>query len=360
MNKRENALDILRVICAFLVVAVHVYTVPFHTSTSDFNSTGIMTGAYVFYTVFRTIGELAVPCFIMLSGAFVIASKNTADYKSFYKKTWNKLCIPTIIFTVIYFIEGGINLVVTGTVPKSDFGMIVLYQLVATLYGTPESHMWYMFTLIGLYLICPCIVVYKLAIGEKAFRKTAFILWIWGTISNILVPAKYFWSLGFVVNMLGLFLLGYVAHEWGKSKRESGKGFQILCIGILVIAIFSLIRVYIPSVAKMIGGVEPFSPFVGVSAFFIVAAFSAFDFKKELGMLSASTFWVYLCHPLVMLCVFFTESKLLKIPYNEIGEKDKWIIPNISLVIILVLSFVVGCLIERIVNAKLYRKDVTN
>ena len=82
MNKRENALDIIRVISALLVVAVHVYTTPFHTAMAEHKATGIMTGAYIFYKIFRAIGELAIPIFLMLSGAFVFASDKTAEYKT--------------------------------------------------------------------------------------------------------------------------------------------------------------------------------------------------------------------------------------------------------------------------------------
>ena len=360
MNKREKALDIIRVISALLVVAVHVYTTPFHTAMAEHKATGIMTGAYIFYKIFRAIGELAIPIFLMLSGAFVFASDKTADYKNFNRKTWKKLCIPTIVFTVIYYVEGCFRLVISGLVERGDIKTMFLYETVSTLYGQPESHMWYMYTFIGLNLLAPCIVIYKIAVGDNTFKKSIWILWIWGTISNILVPTEYYWSLGFVVNMLGLFMLGYVAHEWGKSKKGTKAGWLMLLAGIVIITIFALMTVYLSDVAKLIGGTSPFSPMVGIAGFFIVAAFSSFDSNIELGIIPASTFWVYLCHPLIMLIVFEIESKILNIPYNEIGAEDKWIIPNISLVIIVILSFAVGIIIERIVNAKLYRKKIAD
>ena len=49
---------------------------------------------------FNVISRSAVPCFVMLSGAFIL-SKNI-DLQIFYRKSFFKLFLPTLIFSVLY------------------------------------------------------------------------------------------------------------------------------------------------------------------------------------------------------------------------------------------------------------------
>lgn len=411
MKQREHSLDILRIISALLVVLAHVYTVSHHTAMKS----DVINGAYWYFHTVRYMCELSVPIFIMLSGAFVLASKSTMNVKSFYKKTWQKMGIPTLVFSLIFILEKAFIYVHTGYLKDFENQWLTsfLLELGVTAKGRPADHMWYMFMLIGIYILCPFIVMAKEKMGEKAFKTAAWVVWIWGTVSNLITKPEYYWTLGFCINMLGIFMLGYVAHEWGKNNKGKISGWMRLFAAIAIMLAYNAVATYFHELGNILGATSPYAPAVGISAFFIVEAFSSFDIKvniwvvsalvllaaiigiaiavyfpgaenmmggvnpfapavvismivimpvlgsldiKNAGIISASTYWVYLTHPLFMDIVFIAEEKLFGIPYLANGVNDYYGLPNVSYIIIVALSFAAAVAIERIVNASLYVK----
>ena len=88
-RKRENALDLLRIIAAFLVVQGHVYVnYKAFSATSIYASEIAPNAIIVFILNFLRCQNWAVPAFFMVSGAFVLSSSKTGDFSSFYSKTW--------------------------------------------------------------------------------------------------------------------------------------------------------------------------------------------------------------------------------------------------------------------------------
>ena len=355
MKNRENALDLLRIISAILVIGAHTYTVPYHTVSAAYSESGVIGASVLYYTAYRLLASTAVPVFFMLSGAFIVASGNAADFKSFYKKTWKRLGIPTIIFTVFYFFEHILVINVSGQLAgyENPFLTSIQYVLYKTAQGKPEDHLWYMFCLIGIYLICPFVALFKKAASDKAFKWFIWIVWIWGTVSNLVQGLEYSWSLGFCVNMLGIFLLGYIAHEWGlrlKSSHSRFAGGFLLIPGLFLVAIVILTDLYLHDVYTALGGTSSYNPLFPLAAFFFVAAFTSMDLKADFSRLSASTLWVYLLHPVIMNLVFIIESNILSIPFAELGADDLILLPNLDFVIITVVTFALSMLLERLLK----------
>lgn len=92
--------------------------------------------------VYNSIVKFAVPCFLMLSGAFIIDNKKNDEYRNFYSKSFVHIGVPTIIFSGIYFLyrlppcfigeDRGINPLLKDIIKDS-----------------PMYHMWYLYMLIG-------------------------------------------------------------------------------------------------------------------------------------------------------------------------------------------------------------------
>ena len=78
---RESNFDLLRIISAFAVIILHVsYWFLKIDDASAFSNCHFLT------LLLTSITRFAVPCFFMLSGAFILADERNADYKYFYKK----------------------------------------------------------------------------------------------------------------------------------------------------------------------------------------------------------------------------------------------------------------------------------
>ena len=60
------------------------------------------------------MSKFAVPVFVVLSGAFLIANSKNENAKIFYKKNVNRILIPFLIFSVLYFSFSMITSLLSG------------------------------------------------------------------------------------------------------------------------------------------------------------------------------------------------------------------------------------------------------
>lgn len=355
MKKRENGLDLLRVISAFFVVAVHVCTL----ELKMVKAAGVLNAEFFFFTIIRHFTSIAVVCFFCLSGAFVLKAGSTADYVSFYKKMWKKIVIPTIAFSIFYFFfESFIyyRFGVYSYLGDISYGTALMVQLTMLLTGIPAEHMWYMFTLIGLYLLAPFVVIVKERIGERAFGKVAIALCAWGTVDALIQAPKVYWSLGYCADLLGMFMLGYVVHEWALKRKDDTKlGLRMLGAGFLAFiteyGIYLLIRGN-ESLTRYITPEKVYNVFAVAAALCFVAALTILNVKRDFGYPSLLTFWVYLAHPIVMCLLFVLETAIFHVSYMEIGQKEPVLVGAANTLIVFVLTFAAVHVVETCLSRR--------
>lgn len=153
------------------------------------------------------LAKAGVNFFLMTSGAFVLSSPSTQDIKPFYTKMWKRLCIPAIVCVVIYTI-----LDLFLTLVFSDSGTVDVFMQ-RFIKGQSGPHLWYMFVLIGLYLMAPAVQHIKELIGFKAFTITAVVLLVISFCGESTAPHYLEWDPGYIMNCLGIFMIGYSLHE---------------------------------------------------------------------------------------------------------------------------------------------------
>lgn len=81
---RQNNFDLLRIISTFAVVLIHANA----TIANDYN---ISLLGYNIQSFVNVITRFSVPCFVMLSGAFILSNTKNADYKSFMQNHFIRL-----------------------------------------------------------------------------------------------------------------------------------------------------------------------------------------------------------------------------------------------------------------------------
>lgn len=150
---REKNYDLLRGISCIFIILLHIAAL----YTEDRSVYSAYKGLeFSFCDFLQIITRTAVPCFVMLSGAFML-DRNSLNLSSFYKKSIIKLGIPTLVFSLIYIAAR----LVSGIGLKT-----VIFD---TVNGKPIGHMWYMFMLVGLYMIYPFVFFLKEAVSKKVF-----------------------------------------------------------------------------------------------------------------------------------------------------------------------------------------------
>lgn len=163
---RESNYDLLRIISAFAVIMLHVSG-----GFLVYNEASVPTNCSFSVMLINHLVRFAVPCFLMLSGAFLLGDERNADYKFFYKKSIKSIGITGAIFFVLYTIY---------RVAKLVFGVFLLHTddtdtFLGTLFsifkdllqGQPWGHLWYLSVLAGLYFAVPCVL--RLDAGLRAW-----------------------------------------------------------------------------------------------------------------------------------------------------------------------------------------------
>lgn len=169
--------DILRIIACALMVISHAcdgFVSQFDTNRSAF-LTGALTGSFA---------RPSVPLFAMITGVLIFPVRHTM--MQFYKKRIGRIIVPLIFWSIVspllFFLY--FNYIYPGTLnPSIDlanhtlgatFSKIVLFFINFNYDTTP---LWYLYMLIGLYLVIPIVAVWL----EKASKKELqLVLLLWG------------------------------------------------------------------------------------------------------------------------------------------------------------------------------------
>ncbi len=153
-KERIVYLDVIRVVACMMVILMH----------SPLPGNGapafVMTG----------ISFVTAPCiglFFMVSGSLLLPVRTTM--KAFYKKRLLKVVIPTLVWTIVYLI-----------ISWGD-GMLSSHQLLINAISIPfypqrNGIMWFMYTLIGQYLLSPIISPW---LNKATKKEVEFVLCLW-------------------------------------------------------------------------------------------------------------------------------------------------------------------------------------
>lgn len=146
---RDVSYDLLRLISCIGVIVIHVGgKIPGvgYNDELDF-ITGLV--------------RYSVPCFLMISGKYLVGNKENINACEFYKKSYIKLIPPLIIYSSLGLAFSMAKTIVNdGSIVNPFMDLII---------GRPYYHLWYLFTIAGIYLLIPGIISIKLSLNEKAY-----------------------------------------------------------------------------------------------------------------------------------------------------------------------------------------------
>ena len=196
---RSFRLDIIRVLACLMIVAMHS-PLPLEAEHSIFLST-------LSYLTAPGIG-----LFFMLSGALLLPVK--ADTGSFLKKRLYKIAVPTLIWTLLYLL---FDWLVSG----GPLSWRVVFSIPFSSQGNPTF--WFLYTLIGLYLIAPVISKWLESSPQK---ELSFYLALWAIslcypiLKSILdINTSQTGILYYLSGYIGYFVLGYYLRRYHERIR---------------------------------------------------------------------------------------------------------------------------------------------
>ena len=208
-DSRIIYLDLLRVVCTFAVIVLHTSgyawsVLPY--SDSLWNYANLYDGFFRF----------SVPIFVMISGVFMLSDQTELDLKKLYCQKILRLVKLFLVYSTVYAI-------VTNIIYSDAFHPSLFVEQVVR----GHYHLWYLYAIIGLYIITPLIKeITKSSRLTKYFLILAFIFEILiGTASavfktidfNMIFAKSYlFFVKGFTI----YYVLGYFAYHNSINKRN--------------------------------------------------------------------------------------------------------------------------------------------
>ena len=238
-TKRLFSIDLLRILACYLVIHQHCaqqfYAITGHVEVGDDT---------FFVGVNSALGRICVPLFVMVSGYFLLPMRGTLSH--FVKHRLSRIVLPFLVWYAIYcvffiFYEGQTPLQAVGTF----FGLFVNF------YG-PLEHLWYVYMIIGLYLIVPIISPWLDRASKKALQ---FYLGLW--LFSGLLPylhayvspemwGECFWNsnsmMYYFTGFGGYLVAGYYLRRFGALKMWLS--WLLIVVGWIPTAVLFIVRMY--------------------------------------------------------------------------------------------------------------------
>lgn len=144
MKDKIVYLEFLRIFCAIVVILDHICIAGIHiwgAHASTFDQ--------FFYNGVQHWSHFAVPVFLMISGYLLLAPQRKIDYKkAITKYAWRMVAVLLTVGTVFAWME-----IYFKTKSFAPSGLLL--ALWNTIQGDTWKHLWYLYTLVGLYLVLP-------------------------------------------------------------------------------------------------------------------------------------------------------------------------------------------------------------
>ncbi|TKI05533.1 acyltransferase [Martelella alba] len=305
-------MDVTRTIAIILVLFIHSWDgviLSHHHIDNDLKQ-------WVIYQAGHIIGRVGVPLFYFLSGSLVLTSIYDKDIIQFYKDK-----IPRFLYlTFVYFLVTNIFHLYLY---RNDIHVYALIE--SLLYGNTLAayQLWFMFSIIGLYLIAPF-----MSRMVKQLKDKELIILISLSLMLVNMPNLFYVLFGkniflsnigwdFIGGDITYFLLGYLVYARGFLQSTS-KAMLILFASSFFFSLL-LIQYYLKVTGKMQG--EGFtwynSILIIMISFFIFTLLrqvkSPSDtslMRKSMEYCSRSSFSVFLFHLIPMTLLFKVFDKI--------------------------------------------------
>lgn len=165
MKERDHRLSNIRAIACMAVVVLHTFFA--FASMAEPGSRD-----YTATFVVRNLMFWAVPCFIMVTGALLLNPDKRVGYKKVLTRYIPRMLVALVLFSGIFFaidVICGFKPLNTGTVRD---------MLKSLITGQGQwSHMWYLYTMIALYLLIPLLNP-LLRLGKKTAAAASVVLFL--------------------------------------------------------------------------------------------------------------------------------------------------------------------------------------
>lgn len=197
MKERNYNYDIMRVLACIMIICMHA-------PMPNLNANGIILSTISYFTA------PGLCLFFVISGSLLLPIKT--DTTTFLKKRLGKVIMPTLVFTILYIILNCIN----GEQQN-------ILKAICSIPFSAQGHgvLWFMYTLIGLYLVAPVISKWL----DSASKREVYLYLLLWVITSCFPILKLFVGINegntgvlyYFSGYIGYFILGYYLKKYPES-----------------------------------------------------------------------------------------------------------------------------------------------
>lgn len=290
---RKSNFELLRIVCAFLVLLLHY--IPFR---GDISPETFSNNTYnvIFSLELKSLGFVCVNCFILISGYFGIKW----SLKSFLNYTF------IILFWTVF------SLLLTNE-------YVSLWGGVKKILGLYTVN-WFVRAYTCLYMFAPLLNKFIENSSEKEFRHFLFVFYLVSTYMGWIFKTAPEFEQGLTfVSLSGLYLIGAYLKKYGTSYLFTFNKY----IDLIIYFILGQIMVIISCITLSLGLSNSIygylSPFVLVQTVYLFLFFKKLNIQnKIINWFAASAFAVFLIHSNMYfkkICIYIVENYELHFLY---------------------------------------------
>lgn len=222
--------DILRTFSVFCVIVLHV-------ASGRFNQLPINNFTWEVANVFDSLVRWTVPVMVMISGSFFLDPTKDIPTKKIYTKYLFRIILALIVWGCVYKTR---NLLVEYFINGANINLkIIIKQFIKIPLGNAHYHLWYLYMLIGIYVLVPVYRIFIKHARKKDIEYLIKIFIIFGitfnfikNTSRLVHPLLQFSSYRFseLISYSGYFFAGYYFKKYPVSKKIF---YIIISLGLL-------------------------------------------------------------------------------------------------------------------------------
>ena len=275
--QRNHSIDLLRVMATLAVITIHVSTAPLGNASPE-----VYSSVFLNMELIHILMQWSVPVFFMITG-FCSMQKDTCSYSYCFSKVLKYI---GVLFTVGLFYA---LLEEIFKVRTFSFTMVI-NALKCVISGSLWEHMWFVYSIIGIYLILPVVHCFMQQGEKNIYILTGLLLFF-----TILSPAigKYI-MIGVEFPFTGY--LFYVCFGGMAAKCKIDKKWEYPAYFVIAV---SIVYLFINVGKELFVFKHPLVCFMAMSIFFVISR-KNISYNKYVHNIAKCTWGIYLLHPFFM------------------------------------------------------------
>lgn len=347
-EKRLVYPDLLRVIASFAVILIHITSIGI--SGYEMN-----TSVWVSSVIINSLSRWSVPVFFMVSGIFFLDPEKEVDTKRLLTKSIWRILLCIVVWGFAY-----------GLLDQYLYSTLTLKSVFITLYGIVTGHsgyhLWFLYTLLMLYMAVPALRVFTKYATKQQMDYALAVWFVFGiVVGQLNVVAETVLSIEnwlpyetlVLTGYAGYFLLGFRLKSYTISEKTSRLLYFLAVISVVFmplgnVLLSRLLQQDCTGILEMPLGVGSY--LIAVALFVFASRLHTETWTKVkavLAFLAERMFGVYLVH------VFFVYVLFRGCGWNL----ESWC-PVLSIFVAAVLVWTVSLLVSWFLSKVLRLKNI--